>query len=206
MRKALCVDLGTGKMQLEPVPQFEALSINEHQCTHVYGPRYHLLLVGAGQIAECLVQVATLMDYRVLVTDPRADQLNAFQTRLSGRDTNVECLSGMPDDVVREYDNDPFSIVITLTHDPRIDDMALMEALALNNFYVGALGSRQSTAKRLQRLQQLDLPPRHLDRLHAPVGLSIGSKTAAASSSWLLVDRNDLAATSERRCVHRLCW
>ena len=90
---------------------------------------------------------------------------------------DVPLLAGMPDDAVREHASDRHSIVITLTHDPRIDDMALMEALATDAWYVGALGSRRTTEKRLQRLRQLELGEDRLAALHAPVGLDIGSKT-----------------------------
>ena len=192
------VALNSGRMWLEPVAQFEALTMDEHHCAQGYGPRYTLLLVGAGQLAASLAQMATMMDYRVLVTDPRAQKLEDFQAHLLGPDTEVLCIHGMPDDVVREQGNDPFSIVITLTHDPRIDDMALMEALTQNNFYVGALGSRKTTNQRLQRLQQLDLSPQQLARLHAPVGLAIGSKTAPEIAVAILAELTEIRRTALR--------
>ncbi|HBX72938.1 MAG TPA: hypothetical protein DEG86_08130, partial [Halieaceae bacterium] len=89
----------------------------------------------------------------------------------------VPLLDGMPDDAVRTHASDRHSIVITLTHDPRIDDMALMEALTTEAWYVGALGSLKTTEKRLERLRQLGLSDTQLAALHAPVGLDIGSKT-----------------------------
>lgn len=193
------VNLHTGHMQVQPMAHFEALSFDELTCTQVYGPRYTLLLVGAGQIAESLAQMAAMMDYRVVVTDPRADKLNDFQARCAASDSSPECIGGMPDDVVRGYAGDPLSIVITLTHDPRIDDMALMEALTLNNFYVGALGSKQTTEKRLERLQQLELPPQQLNRLHAPVGLSIGSKTAPEIAVAILAELTQIRRSAEHR-------
>jgi xanthine dehydrogenase accessory factor len=82
----------------------------------------------------------------------------------------------MPDDFLRASGVDRYTAVITLTHDPRIDDMALMEALALDAFYVGALGSPRTTAKRRERLRELELSDEQIARLHAPVGLPIGSK------------------------------
>jgi xanthine dehydrogenase accessory factor len=82
----------------------------------------------------------------------------------------------MPDDFLRAAAVDRYTAVITLTHDPRIDDMALMEALGLDAFYVGALGSPRTSAKRRERLRQLDLAEEQIARLHAPVGLPIGSK------------------------------
>jgi xanthine dehydrogenase accessory factor len=82
----------------------------------------------------------------------------------------------MPDDFLREAGVDRHSAIITLTHDPRIDDMALMEALTLDAFYVGALGSERTSAKRRERLRALDVDETQIARLHAPVGLAIGSK------------------------------
>lgn len=137
------------------------------------GPRYRLLLVGANQVAEYLAQFARTLDFDVLVCDPRP---GAFDHWPHGFTRN---LTGMPDDMVRALANDPLSAIITLSHDPRVDDMALMEALTTDAFYVGAMGSMRTTEKRLQRLQQLDLSPAQLARLHAPVGLAIGSKTPA---------------------------
>jgi xanthine dehydrogenase accessory factor len=111
------------------------------------------------------------MDYEVIVTDPREQFLRQWEGPA------VELVQGMPDDVIRERASDRHCVVITLTHDPRIDDMALMEALCTDAWYVGALGSQRTTEKRLVRLRQLDIPDHRIDRLHAPVGLDIGSKT-----------------------------
>lgn len=191
------IDLKTGQIQVEPTERFKALAFDEMACTHVYGPCFTLLLVGAGQIAGNLAQIASMMDYRVMVTDPRSATLDDFQTQLACSNQEIECIRGMPDDVVRQYANDPFSIVITLTHDPRIDDMALMAALTLDNFYVGALGSRLTTQKRLERLRQLELTPRQIARLHAPVGLPIGSKTAPEIAVAILAELTRIRRTSE---------
>ncbi len=130
-----------------------------------------MLLVGAGQLSQSLAELAVAMDYEVVVTDPREKMLQQW----AGPD--VTLMGGMPDDAVRHCCDDPHSIVITLTHDPRIDDMALMQALTSKAWYVGALGSQKTTQKRLLRLQQLDISEAQLASLHAPVGLDIGSKT-----------------------------
>jgi xanthine dehydrogenase accessory factor len=129
------------------------------------------LLVGAGQLAACIASIALAMDYEVLLTDSRDWALAQWQ----GPD--VEKLLGLPDDIVRERASDRHSAVMTLSHDPRVDDMALMEALETEAWYVGALGSPRTTEKRLQRLRKLGLQEDHLKRLHAPIGLPIGSKT-----------------------------
>jgi xanthine dehydrogenase accessory factor len=130
----------------------------------------------------------------VLVCDPRPAAI--AQWRLDG----VELLQCMPDDAVREYcRDDKHSIVIALTHDPRIDDMALMEALRYELFYVGALGSRRTSAQRRARLLQLDIDTQQLKRLHAPVGLAIGSKRPAEIAIAILAELTQLRYLSSNR-------
>ena len=165
------LDLASGRSSVHPVDRFEALEFDGKQLRQTFGPRYLMLLIGAGQLARTLAEMAMMLDYRIVVCDPRRALIDDWN--LPG----VELSSAMPDDAVREWVQGPHCIVITLTHDPRIDDMALMEALASPAFYVGALGSVRTSAKRRQRLPQLGLSEQQIDRLHAPVGLSIGSKT-----------------------------
>ena len=165
------LELATGVTQIDRVERFAGLTSDERQLQQCFGPQMRMLLVGAGQLAQSLAELALAMEYQVLVTDPRAQALAQWQGPA------VELIQGMPDDVVRQRADDPFAIIITLTHDPRIDDMALMEALLTEAWYVGALGSQKTTEKRLQRLRDLALPDTAIARLHAPVGLTIGSKT-----------------------------
>ncbi len=161
----------TGSSTLEPSEHFQPLHFDEQQLVRCFGPRTRMLLVGAGQLAQSLSELAQAMDYEVLVTDPREHMLAQW----AGPD--LELLPGMPDDVLREHADDPHSVIITLTHDPRIDDMALMEALKSDAWYIGALGSQRTTDARKQRLAELGLSATEIARLHAPVGLDIGSKT-----------------------------
>ena len=202
LNRRLCVErslnLHSGEIQLQHVERFKPIVLDDNHFVQVYGPRYTLLLVGAGQIAGCLAQMASMMDYRVVVTDPRVDKLDDFQHQIIGPALDCECIHGMPDDVVRNYANDPYSIVITLTHDPRIDDMALMEALTLDNFYVGSLGSVRTTEKRIERLEQLDLSQAQIARLHAPVGLPLGSKTAPEIAVAILAELTQIRRDQER--------
>jgi xanthine dehydrogenase accessory factor len=165
------VDLLTGQTVVTPVEQFDVLAIDAQELRQCFGPRMRMLLVGAGQLAHKLAELGLAMDYEVIVTDPREQLLRQWEGPA------VELVQGMPDDVIRERASDGHSVVITLTHDPRIDDMALMEALGTDAWYVGALGSQRTTDKRLARLRQLELPEAQINRLHAPVGLDIGSKT-----------------------------
>ncbi|MDO8863160.1 XdhC family protein [Haliea sp. E1-2-M8] len=169
LRRSVAVDTGATVTTAEE--HHAPLHFAGRTLEQTFGPQMRLLLVGAGQLGQSLAELALAMDYEVLVVDPRQRMLAQWQGPA------VPLLAGMPDDAVREHASDRHSIVITLTHDPRIDDMALMEALTTDAWYVGALGSRRTTEKRLQRLRQLDIPEDRLAVLHAPVGLDIGSKT-----------------------------
>ena len=140
----------------------------------VFGPRWRLLLIGAGQLGQAVAQLGQLLGFEVLVCDPR-DAYLATQD-LPG----VTRLPGMPDDVVRELLPDAHTAIVALTHDPKLDDMALLEALTSEAFYVGALGSARNQAARKQRLaEHFELSAQELDRLHGPVGLRIGARTPA---------------------------
>jgi xanthine dehydrogenase accessory factor len=165
------VSVQTGSTSIVAAEHHAPLVFDGSTLEQTFGPQMRLLLVGAGQLGQSVAELALAMDYEVLVADPRQRMLEQWQG------PPVPLLGGMPDDVVREHASDRHSIVITLTHDPRIDDMALMEALTTDAWYVGALGSRRTTEKRLQRLRQLEISEDRLAALHAPVGLDIGSKT-----------------------------
>lgn len=165
------VDLASGQSQLTTTDQYLSLNKDQAQMSHCLGPRHRLLLVGAGQLAAHLSTLALAMDYEVLLTDSREWALAQWQG------PELEKILGLPDDIVRTHGSDEHCAVITLSHDPRVDDMALMEALESSAWYVGALGSVRTTEKRMERLLKLGLNTEALARLHAPVGLSIGSKT-----------------------------
>lgn len=160
-----------GDTQMHSRSTFNELKFDGKELLQSFGPRQRMLLIGAGQLAASVAELALGLDYDVLVCDPRED------ARADWRGPTVPLLSMMPDDAVREHADDRQSIVITLTHDPRIDDMALMEALESKAWYVGALGSVRTTEQRKERLRTLGLTQASIDRLHAPVGLDIGSKT-----------------------------
>lgn len=180
------VELGNGAVQLADAACFAPLEKTAQYVTQTFGPRYRLLLIGAGALSETLSQLAAAMDYQVLINDPRPEVLARWEGEA------VERIGGMPDDAVRAWSTDRDSIVLTLTHDPRIDDMALMEALEHDLFYVGALGSVRTTEKRLERLRTLGLSDEQLARLHAPVGLPIGSKTPMEIAIAILAELTQL--------------
>ncbi len=181
-----CVALSDGSVSLHSASDFQPLAVDTDEVRHTLGPRFRLLLIGAGALSETLSQLASAMDYQVLVNDPREDALARWQG------VAVERIGSMPDDAVRRYMDDSQCIVLTLTHDPRIDDMALMQALEQDLFYVGALGSVRTTQQRLLRLRELGLSEEQLARLHAPVGLPIGSKTPMEIAIAILAELTQL--------------
>lgn len=165
------LDLTTGKSVIEKHSPNAVITLDDKAIIQSLGPQMRMLLVGAGQLAQVLSQLAVAMDYQVIVTDTRPEVLNQWAG------PTVTLIEGLPDDVISEHAVDQHSLIITLTHDPRIDDMALLEALDSPAWYVGALGSLKTTRGRLQRLRALGLSEQQLARLRAPVGLDIGSKT-----------------------------
>lgn len=176
------LDLGTGRVTLAPAPPGAVLQLADGALTTVHGPRWRLYIIGAGQLSRFLAQIASAMDYYVTVCDPREEYRAGWQ--LPG----VQLVHAMPDDLVLEAQLDHRSAVVALTHDPKLDDLALMEALKSDAFYVGAIGSRTNNAKRRERLKEFDLTDAQLARLHAPIGLYIGSKTPAEIAISILAE------------------
>ena len=136
-----------------------------------YGPQYQLFVIGTNMVSAYVAEMAIALGYDVTICDPRPERLADFDV------AGVRKIRDMPDDAVRAHAGDPYSAVVALNHDPRIDDMGMMEALKTDAFYVGAMGSSRTSAKRRERLLALDVTPEELNRLRAPIGLPIGSKT-----------------------------
>lgn len=176
------LDLNSGAVTLAPAAPGAVLRVENENLYTVHGPRWRLIIIGAGPLSRFLAQVASGMDYRVSVCDPREEY------RADWNVPGVELLHAMPDDVVIEARLDARSAVVALTHDPKLDDLALMEALKSDAFYVGAIGSRLNNAKRRERLKLFDLTDAELDRLHGPIGLYIGSKTPAEIAIAILAE------------------
>jgi len=171
---ARTLNLADGKVDLRQAVRGESLQFDGSHLTSYFGPRWRLLLIGAGQLSQSVARMAQALDYEVFVCEPREEYKAGWH--LSG----VTHLSGMPDDVVVEIQPDAHTAVIALTHDPKLDDMALMEALNSSAFYVGALGSRRNQQARKQRMaEHFSLSEEALARLHGPVGLRLGAKTPA---------------------------
>ncbi len=166
------LNLADGAVDLQPASPTDELQLTATTLTTHHGPRWRLLLIGAGQMTQYLAQMATALDYQVIVCDPRDEYASGFEV------PGATLLRSMPDDTVIELKCDGHTAVIALTHDPKLDDLALMEALRSEAFYIGAIGSRVNQAKRKQRLiEHFGLTPEQLDRLHGPVGLKNGART-----------------------------
>jgi xanthine dehydrogenase accessory factor len=192
------IDLKAQKTSITATDELAGLVWDEDSqvLTHTYGPRHQLFIIGAGMVSHYLADMATLLDYEVTVCDPREDLLNDFPV------TNVRKINDMPDDAIRAHAKDPATAIVALTHDPRIDDMGLMEALTTEAFYIGAMGSSRTSASRRERLLALDISPSDIDKLHAPIGLSIGSKTPPEIAIAILAEitavrKNQLSKVSE---------
>ncbi|MES2263401.1 MAG: XdhC family protein [Pseudomonadota bacterium] len=176
------LDLNTGHVTLNPTGAGSVLERSGDELITQHGPRWRLLIIGAGQLSRFLAEIATAMDYHVTVCDPREEYRAGWH--LDG----VELVHTMPDDLVLDMCLDQRSAVVALTHDPKLDDLALMEALKSDAFYVGAIGSRVNNAKRRERLLQFDVSTEQLARLHGPIGLYIGSKTPAEIAISILAE------------------
>jgi len=168
---ARTLEMTSGRARWGPAAAADGLRFDGERLVTIHGPRYRMLVIGAGQLSSYLASMAVGLDYRVTVCDPRESYTDEWNV------PGTEIVRMMPDDAVIEMKLDGRSAVIALTHDPKLDDLALMEALKTPAFYVGALGSRRNNAARRERLREFDLSDAELARLHGPVGIYIGSRT-----------------------------
>lgn len=168
------VSLADGAASLASADRPDELVLQQDSLSNTFGPEYRMLLIGAGQLAEYLATMAVFSGFSVVVCDPRAEYRSTWSV------PGVSVVAEMPDDVVHDFRADLRTCIITLTHDPKLDDLALLEALETPAFYVGAIGSRLNNLLRRERLiEYFDISEAALARLRAPVGIYIGSKTPA---------------------------
>ncbi len=189
------LEMDSGRVMLEPGQWQDALEFDGKVLTTVHGPRWRLVLIGAGQLTRYLSEMARMLDYHVVVIDPRQEYADGWN--LPG----VALERGMPDDVIAALNLDGHSAVVALTHDPKLDDMALLEALKSAAFYVGAIGSKRNNDARRKRLREFDLSEGEIARLRGPVGLYIGSKTPPEIAVAILAEM-----TAARRGVAAPDW
>jgi xanthine dehydrogenase accessory factor len=193
---ARVVDLASGSVRVEPARRGEAFSFDGKTMRALYGPRWRMLVIGAGQLSRALAEIALGLDFEVIVCDPREEY------HLTWDVPGTTFSTAMPDDLAVELQLDPHTAVVAVTHDPKLDDMVLLEALKSPAFYVGALGSRGNTAKRKERLALFDLSAAEIARLHGPIGLDIGSRTpgeiAVSIVAEVVAVRNGVALTQKK--------
>ena len=189
------LDMESGRAALEPGRWQDALEFDGRVLSTVHGPRWRLVLIGAGQLTRYLAEMARMLDYHVVVIDPREEYAAGWDLGA------VPINRGMPDDVVRELELDGHSALVALTHDPKLDDLALMEALKSAAFYVGAIGSKKNNDARRERLREFDLSADEIARLRGPVGLYIGSKTPPEIAVAILAEM-----TAVRHGVKEPSW
>ena len=184
------VDLGSGVINLSPGKAGIELEVSENEVIKTFGPGWHLLLVGDGQLARHLASMALQLDYRVTICDPREDFVHPSPLE------SVRYTREMPDDAVHGLADQSRTAVVALAHDPKQDDLALSSALESRAFYIGALGSRRSAKARNSRLLSLGYREEQIRRIHGPAGLYIGSKRPAEIAVSILAQitavRNDV--------------
>ncbi|AJG17894.1 XdhC family protein [Cupriavidus basilensis] len=168
---ARTLDMASGRATLGPAEATDGLAFDGATLLTIHGPRYRMLVIGAGQLSKYLSQIAVGLGFQVTVCDPREEYTETWDI------PGVTMVRTMPDDTVTDMKLDERCAVIAVTHDPKLDDLALMEALRTRAFYVGALGSRRNNQARRERLKEFDLNELQLARLHGPVGIYIGSRT-----------------------------
>ena len=176
------VDLASGAWTLEAARAGDECERTEARFTSIHGPRWRMLVIGASEIAHYLAEVATTVDFQVYVCDPREEYKTAW--RVPG----ARWIDGMPDDAVVAFKPDGHSVILTVSHDPKLDDMALLEALKGDAFYVGAVGSARTSAERRKRLALFDLTAQQVAKLRGPVCAPIGSRTPPEIALAILAD------------------
>ena len=168
------VNCATGAVDLQVAEQPDVLEFDGHQLVNHLGPGYRMLLIGAGALAEYLATMALFNGFTVTVCDPREEYMGSWSV------AQVSKVTDMPDDAVTAFRPDARSCIVALTHDPKLDDLALLEAVHSPAFYVGAIGSRRNNhARRERMMEHFGETEATLARLRGPIGLYIGSKTPA---------------------------
>ncbi|MFM0723367.1 XdhC family protein [Paraburkholderia strydomiana] len=195
---ARSLDMASGAARLMPAHSTDGTDFDGHRLLTIHGPRYRMLVIGAGQLSNYLCQIALGLDYQVTVCDPREEYTDGWHV------PGTTLVRSMPDDTVLDMKLDERCAVIALTHDPKLDDLALMEAIRTPAFYVGALGSRRNNAARRERLEtHFDLNKHELARLRGPVGIYIGSRTPPEIAVSILAEitavKNGVALPGEFR-------
>lgn len=190
------LNIESGAVTLTAGAHVQRLSFDGVHLITAHGPRYRLVIIGAAQISRYVASMAKSLDYEVVVCDPRNEYLNEWDVE------GVQLSREMPDDLILRLQPDCHSAILALTHDPKLDDMALLEALKSPAFYVGAIGSRSNNEKRRRRLLLFDISNAEIAKLHGPVGMYLGARTPPEIAISILAEmtaiRNGIAVVQTR--------
>ena len=180
----LRIDCTTGNRKIDNTidKQISYFDKSKNEFIHIIDPKPRLFIVGAVHIAQELVKLANVADYEIILIDPREH----FATK--DRFPNCKIINEWPDEALLNFDLDKSSHLVTLTHDPKIDDLALMYCIKNNFGYVGSLGSKKTHHKRCERLLQKGFKQNELDKIHGPVGLNINAKTPSEIATSILAE------------------
>lgn len=176
------LDLNTGLITIQSASRDEKFTFEKDTLKTLFGPRWRLIIIGAGQLSRAIAQLALMLDFEIICCDPRKEYFSTWDIP----QTNFSKM--MPDDLIIELELDAHSAVVAVTHDRKLDDMALLEALKSTAFYVGALGSRNHTISRKERLALFDLTEQEIDKLHGPTGLHLDSKSPAEMALEIMAE------------------
>ncbi len=154
----------------------------KNEFIHIIDPKPRLFIIGAVHIAQALVSLANVADYEVILIDPR----DHFATK--SRFPNCKIINEWPDEALSKFNLDKSSHLVTLTHDPKIDDLALIFCMKKNIGYIGSLGSKKTHNKRCERLIKKGFNEIELSKIHAPIGLDIKAKTPAEIAASILAE------------------
>lgn len=167
------VCLATGEASLHPGSREEEVSFDGENLYKVFGPGWRMLIIGAGELARRVAQLALTLDYAVTICDSRPEYASGWEVEGS------EFVTASPASWIHRFAPDQHTVILALAHSPALEDEALFESLKYDAFYIGALGSVKNQEARLKRLLRMGLQSAQLSRIHGPVGLDIGSRTPA---------------------------
>jgi len=185
------LNMESGAVSLKSsLPNENDFYFDEYLLKKNYGTSWSILVVGANHVAAYVINMGNMLGFKMVLCEPREDYLNSFI------EDGYEMTTLMPDDAVNKYANNVNSIVLCLSHDPKLDDMALVTALEMDIFYVGVIGSMKNAQSRTKRLLELGLSKHSVDKCHGPVGLDIKSKTPAEISVSIFAELIELKNTS----------
>jgi xanthine dehydrogenase accessory factor len=191
------LDVATGKTELKAATPQSATSFDGEKLKVAFGPEWRLCIIGAGQLSKYVCHFAKPLGFEIFVCDPRENY------RRNWEDPQITLSAEMPDDFIIGIACDEHTAVVALTHDPKLDDLAIMEALTSPAFYVGALGSMRTNDERRKRLtEHFDLDDATVARLVGPIGVDLNSSGAAeialAAVADIIARRNNVMLSSER--------